>query len=286
MDLCFDKNRTLNTGGFGIIYKVDNTAVKVVHHRHGSIQNILELILYFSLSTYLIQAFTYELNKSCYKIYMPLANYDFSKTLKMKIPKCFDIMLILHNICLGVEYLHSRNIVHGDIKPSNILIFKDNKKYVAKLSDFSLSGLCFDRINNKYAYTIGYRAPEVELKGSYDFKADIWALGQTFKKAQDKFPELKDKKFMDLIHNMTLSKEEERYDIYKVLSHPYFERYKPPDAKPSNIIKFLEMSQERVFLSKLINKMMRRFVQEDESFIDQEILHAEFLIRYFKSEIF
>lgn len=287
MDLYVNTNRTLSVGGFGTIYKCTDKAVKVVYNRHGSIQNLLEIILYFSLSMYLVQAYSYEITKMCYKIHMPLGIYDLSRALKLKVAKTFDINSILYNVCLGVEYLHSRNIVHGDIKPSNILIFKNDKKYAGRITDFSLSALCFDRIHNKYAYTSGYRPPEVELKGSYDFKADIWALGQTFKKSQERFPSLQTKEFDNLICNMTLNKEDSRYNIYDVLASDIFNKdFISKQIKSYNISKLLEISEEKVFISELINKMMRKVIREDENFINREISHLKTIIHFFQTNIF
>jgi serine/threonine protein kinase len=36
----------------------------------------------------------------------------------------------------GLEYLHSENVVHNDIKPPNILLFKRGNRIVVKYSDF------------------------------------------------------------------------------------------------------------------------------------------------------
>jgi len=45
---------------------------------------------------------------------------------------------ISYDIVLGLEYLHSKKIVHGDLKSFNILL---NKEYTAKISDFGVSGI-------------------------------------------------------------------------------------------------------------------------------------------------
>ncbi|TIA35956.1 kinase-like protein [Aureobasidium pullulans] len=60
---------------------------------------------------------------------------------------------VRHHIALdvaaGVEALHSSEIIHGDIKPANVLIFRqDNPSvpFLAKLSDF---GVCIDMSDHK-----------------------------------------------------------------------------------------------------------------------------------------
>ena len=213
----------ISAGGFGSIFKVSigNTSaiLKVVPHRHGIVCNILELVLYFSKCPYIVQAYEYELDKACYKILMPPALYDLSRI--KRVGKCFCIQSILYEIALAVEYLHSRHIIHGDIKPSNILIYKEGDRYTGKLTDFSLARICDDKVNG-IAYTIGYRAPEVETHKFYTFKSDIWALGETFKALQNSFPELKTELLDELIKKMCSASLDKRYNIYDVLRHPYF----------------------------------------------------------------
>ena len=46
------------------------------------------------------------------------------------------VRFILASVILGVEHLHSKNIVYRDLKPENVLIFKSG--YV-KLTDFGLA---------------------------------------------------------------------------------------------------------------------------------------------------
>jgi len=87
---------------------------------------------------------------------------------------------IASSVLQGLAYLKSKNIMHRDVKPSNILI---NKKGEIKLCDFGISGV----MNNSRCQTMErgcrpYMAPEkinpnLESQSGYSVKADIWSLG-------------------------------------------------------------------------------------------------------------
>lgn len=286
----------ISSGGFGTIFKVKMndktyTALKIVQHKGGSIQNILEIVLYYSNSQFIVRAFDHTLDRLCYKILMPLALYDLSKIMKIKIPKDLNILKLIYETCQGLEYMHSRFIVHGDIKPSNILIFKESKKYVAKITDFSLSGICEDRIYNRNAYTLGFKAPEVEIKGSYNFKADIWALGKTFKILQEKFNELKTPEFNYLIIKMCEYDEDKRYTINDVINDKCFLKCVTRSKVYSSISTLSELNKvlsanPSDFIDRLILKMSRRNIYEDDHFIDEEINYLDTLLTVFRRNIF
>ena len=75
-------------------------------------------------------------------------------------------------ICLSIQYIHEKEIVHSDIKPSNIFLTKKNN---IKLGDFGI----FKKIMNFDEKKL-YGAPELIKKNEYTTKADIWSLGVTF----------------------------------------------------------------------------------------------------------
>ncbi|KAI8098224.1 kinase-like domain-containing protein [Gilbertella persicaria] len=85
-------------------------------------------------------------------------------------------------ICAGLEYLHSRHILHRDIKAANILLEADG---VCKISDFGLSkkndyAEVYDQ-NSRMSLrgSIYWMAPEVVKNEPYSAKVDIWSLGCT-----------------------------------------------------------------------------------------------------------
>mmetsp|Transcript_74357 Transcript_74357/g.174531 ORF Transcript_74357/g.174531 Transcript_74357/m.174531 type:complete len:363 (-) Transcript_74357:62-1150(-) len=83
-------------------------------------------------------------------------------------------------ILLGLEYLHSNDVMHRDLKPANILVDPSGN---VKISDFGCSKLLGSPSNGKNTLvgTPNYMAPEVlkSKTGTYTFVADIWSLGMT-----------------------------------------------------------------------------------------------------------
>src|SRR4029077_9319254 len=80
-------------------------------------------------------------------------------------------------IAKGLSAAHSRNIVHRDMKPSNIIITTDN---TAKIVDFGLaravtSASATQSVSN--TGTLPYMAPEQILGEAIDQRVDVWALG-------------------------------------------------------------------------------------------------------------
>ena len=85
---------------------------------------------------------------------------------------------IITNVISGIEYLHSQNIIHCDLKPDNILLnIKEQNINQIKIADFGLvieKGRNFNEIN-EYGNFI-YLPPESEYN-NYTLKYDIYSLG-------------------------------------------------------------------------------------------------------------
>lgn len=87
-----------------------------------------------------------------------------------------DIWCFAYEILMGIEYLHSKNIIHRDIKTLNI--FTSNDKHI-KLGDLGVSKIVNSMIplQGTRVGTPLYLAPELIKHQPYSFKVDIWAIG-------------------------------------------------------------------------------------------------------------
>jgi serine/threonine protein kinase len=76
----------------------------------------------------------------------------------------------------AVCYLHERNIVHLDIKPSNLYI---DSTMCLKLGDFGLAKQLKDGVVGftTRCGTPNYMAPEIVRRQLYSFPADVWSAG-------------------------------------------------------------------------------------------------------------
>eukprot|EP00008_Paramoeba_atlantica_P014080 CAMPEP_0201481142 /NCGR_PEP_ID=MMETSP0151_2-20130828/5464_1 /ASSEMBLY_ACC=CAM_ASM_000257 /TAXON_ID=200890 /ORGANISM="Paramoeba atlantica, Strain 621/1 / CCAP 1560/9" /LENGTH=702 /DNA_ID=CAMNT_0047863209 /DNA_START=533 /DNA_END=2641 /DNA_ORIENTATION=+ len=77
----------------------------------------------------------------------------------------------------GMQYLHSSNIVHGDLKSSNVLYEELGSDYAIRVSDSGLARLFSSKGNAKAVGTPFYTAPEVLLGGDPSKESDVYSFG-------------------------------------------------------------------------------------------------------------
>jgi serine/threonine protein kinase len=162
----------LGSGTFGIVYKIDNIAYKTPAHADSGI--FIEINLMKNLNHENILPLL-DIGSDGYS--MPLM----TNTVHNIDIKELDWFYI--NVLHGLDYLHTRQIIHRDLTVNNILINLETKEI--KISDF---GTSIWYLRGKYM-TLSvcnplFRAPEVDYGIGYDMKMDIWSLGMVMLEVQ------------------------------------------------------------------------------------------------------
>lgn len=81
--------------------------------------------------------------------------------------------IICLGIAMGIEYLHNNNILHGNIRPSKILLDKDNRPILIGF------GTPINEIHDiqEGIEVYRYSAPEILRGQNYDRKSDVYSFG-------------------------------------------------------------------------------------------------------------
>ncbi|DAZ96454.1 TPA: hypothetical protein N0F65_006500 [Lagenidium giganteum] len=90
---------------------------------------------------------------------------------------------LVQQVCHALSYMHSRNVVHADIKPENILIADDAADQMQiRLIDFGVAYREHDILERLRSVhdglgTVAYAAPEFITMQESGCAVDMWALG-------------------------------------------------------------------------------------------------------------
>ena len=179
----YEEEERIGSGAYGSVYKIkdkrDNKIYAIKKIQKGKVKikeiqkeaNILskfnndKIVKYYGLFS----------DKDNLIIKMEYCESNLAKFIENRKNELIDediLYKIINGICLGLNEIHSKKIIHRDLNPNNIFM---NNDYNIKIGDFGISKIC-ERTQTDVG-TMYYKAPEL-LKGEeYDNKIDIWALG-------------------------------------------------------------------------------------------------------------
>ena len=127
------------------------------------------------------------------------------KNRQEKIPELI-IKMWFGQLCKALKYIHAKNIIHRDVKPSNI--FMDEFQNI-KLGDFGSAKKLEKTIDfvqtARIHGTPNYIAPEIWKKQPYNEKVDMWGLGCTLYELLALKPPFTCNNLADLVKEVTTS---------------------------------------------------------------------------------
>ncbi|XP_077154259.1 serine/threonine-protein kinase Nek3-like isoform X4 [Ranitomeya variabilis] len=104
---------------------------------------------------------------------------DLLETIKLQKGKLFPEHTVLHwfvQMCLAVQHIHEKRVLHRDIKSKNIFL---TQRRAIKLGDFGSARVLSSPIAYACTYvgTPYYVPPEIWENSPYNNKSDVWSLG-------------------------------------------------------------------------------------------------------------
>lgn len=128
----------------------------------------------------IIEILEYNITDVC-KLVMPYYKTHLGYYISLDVST--DILdYIFCEIFKGLSFIHSNNLVHGDIKPSNIMLnYTRDRTSTNKISNMQVKIIDFEICTSPYKgevkYTEAYRPIEGFIENSYYKSSDMWAMG-------------------------------------------------------------------------------------------------------------
>jgi len=88
-----------------------------------------------------------------------------------------QVLDIVAQVALGLAYAHEHEIVHRDVKPSNIMVVRDGH---VKITDFGIARMASSAVRTQTGMVLGspkYMSPEQVMGKNIDQRSDIFSLG-------------------------------------------------------------------------------------------------------------
>ncbi len=183
----------IGSGGFGVIYSGIDTnlnrkvAVKIIDSDLIKDKNILSFFKKEAITQgqmnhpNIVSVYSFDkIDSTNFIIFEFVEGKSLKLILESEHKLGFELCInYLKQILRGLHFAHIRNIVHYDIKPSNIIITNSN---IVKITDFGIAqlfGMMSKTKDDQWYGTPIYASPE-QLSGiSSDFRSDIYSLGIT-----------------------------------------------------------------------------------------------------------
>jgi len=193
----FEILQKLGKGAYGIVWKVEDKEtheILALKKVFGAFQNATdaqrtfrEIIFLQELADHeniitLLDVMKADNDKDIYMLFECMET-DLHAVIRANILEDIHKRFIIYQLLKAIKYMHSGEVIHRDMKPSNLLL---NSECLVKVADFGLArSIEFKEkeasrhpVLTDYVATRWYRAPEI-LLGSTDYTkgVDLWSVG-------------------------------------------------------------------------------------------------------------
>ena len=120
-----------------------------------------------------------EMDEFVYIVMEYVRGGDLNRSLKSGV-HMQNVLTIVKEIASALDYAHGKGVVHGDVKPENILI---REQGTSLLADFGVASVGAGTSATRLVTVRGtpaYMSPEQAAGGAYDGRSDFYALGVVF----------------------------------------------------------------------------------------------------------
>lgn len=190
----FVRTETLGEGTYGVVYKAKDQVsgeiialkkIKLELEDEGIPSTALREIAVLKTLRHpnVVRLCDVEHGENRLYLAFEFVNQDLKKHLDTTRNRPYNKNLIASytmQLLRGIDYCHSRGVIHRDLKPGNILIDMEGN---LKIADFGLAR-AFAVPIKPYTHeviTLWYRAPEILLGAKqYSLGVDMWSVGCIF----------------------------------------------------------------------------------------------------------
>lgn len=194
----YEKIKNLGVGTYGEVFKCLNVktqkmvAVKVIKRRYGEIgrQEIYILQQLRCLDPdmcNLVRFNSYFLHHKSICLSFELLDIDLNTYISVVNCRSWnkglplsEVRGVTEQMATALHHLQSVGIVHGDVKPDNIMIVDSHQQPMkVKLGDFGGAQITSELDSETLLHTFCYSSPELLLASPFTEAVDVWSLGVT-----------------------------------------------------------------------------------------------------------
>ena len=191
----------IGTGGFGKVYKAMHNstnqifAIKIIDYtkdcltnkknisfNYQSIQQETSVMRLIQKNDYIVKYYGSYYSRKSNTVWLILEYCGCGSAVDLMLAMDrtlseIEVSTIMEMILKGLINIHKINLIHRDVKGSNILLSEDG---CAKLGDFGVGiQLTDEEYRTSKKGSPYWMSPQVVLNEKYDTKTDIWSLGIT-----------------------------------------------------------------------------------------------------------